>query len=710
MLHYIYNVSYSMPAALCRAAAAEYFLIYNVCRLCICQNFSRSARRDVPRGLFCEVRKEGRSNLKDPFTTLRTANQKYRSLQHSARALLHRAETSLLAAVVLCKLAANLLLMPLVQQIWALTIRFAPMHYLSNRNASDIFSSPAIVGCIVLIAVLIAFWTLYEFSVLLHGLDLARRGEKIRLPALLRTSLLDIRHAFLPQNWLVLPYCIILIPFTNFFLASNYITQLAVPEYILGVIRANRQYHLLYFAAGAAALLLCIGWVLVLPLFVLERKSLWQSIKESISFAKKRFFRLALLLVLWSFSSVIRTVLPALGVALPLYGIILGVGMQSTQAMFALSRAALAVELPFFQFLIDCGITVAQSSILALLYCRLREEPLVEPDGRPYRSGGRLILTAAIAGATLFTFVLAACYFVLPENDELRTMLGGTLPIVTAHRGYSAAAPENTLPAFQLAIDQGCERAELDVQMTKDGVVMVTHDTNMRRCTGRNQNIYDMTYAEVRKLDAGRWFGQKYVDTKVPTLEEVLDLCKGKIQLNIEIKPNAATPDLETETLRIIREKGFEHDCVITSQSYETLCKVKELAPEIPTGYILALGVGSYYDLPAADFFSVESTFITSGMVQQVHLRGKTVSAWTVNRKEDASDLLSLGVDDVITDKPEMVQQLMAEDADLDNDLILLRDAIRDLIGWLDAEDEPTPEEETIEEAIEDPEELLDAA
>ena len=648
--------------------------------------------------------------MNDPITALRTANQKYRSLQHAAQVLLRRAEAAFLPAAVLCKLAANLLLMPLVQQIWALTVRFAPMHYLNNHNASDIFSSPAIIGCIVLIAILIAFWTLYEFSVLLHGLDLARRGETIRLAALLRASLLDICHAFLPQNWLILPYCIILIPFTNFFLASNYITQLAVPEYILGVIRANRQYHPLYFAACAAALLLCIGWVLVLPLFVLERKSLWQAVKESLSFVKRRFFRLVLLLVRWALSAMVRVTLPALAIAVPLYGIIIGVGLQSTQAMFALSRATLAIELPFFQFLLDCGVTVAQCTLLALLYSHLRGDSPVETDGKSYRSSGRLLLTAAVAGATLLTFVLAVCYYVLPANDELRTMLGGSVPIVTAHRGFSAAAPENTLPAFQLAIDQGCERAELDVQMTKDGVVMVTHDTNMRRCTGRNQNIYDLTYDEVRKLDAGRWFGKKYAGTKVPTLAEVLDLCKSKIELNIEIKPNAATPELEAETLRIICEKGFENNCVITSQSYETLCKVKELAPEIPTGYILALGVGSYYDLPAADFFSVESTFITSGMVQQVHLRGKTVSAWTVNREEDASDLLNLGVDDIITDKPGMVQQLMAEDTDPDSKLVRVRDAIRSVIGWFDAEDEPTPEEETIEDAIEDPEELLNTA
>lgn len=96
----------------------------------------------------------------------------------------------------------------------------------------------------------------------------------------------------------------------------------------------------------------------------------------------------------------------------------------------------------------------------------------------------------------------------------------------------------------------------------------------------------------MRRLDAGRWFGQKYTGTRVPTLEEVLDQCKGRIQLNIEIKPNAATPELEAETVRIIYEKGFEHDCVITSQSYDTLCKVKELAPGDPDRLYPCFGRG----------------------------------------------------------------------------------------------------------------------
>ena len=605
--------------------------------------------------------------MKSFASSLHAFNQTYHSLQRSAGALLHHAGVILPALVGLYAVATNLLFIPLMQQLWSLTLRFAPVHYLNNSNASDIFVSPAIILCLVVIALLTAFWALYEFSVLLHGLELARSGRPVQLPALLRDALVDIRHTFLPQNWPVLVYSAVLIPFTSFFLTSNYITQFAVPEYLLGVLRTTTRYHALYLAIVVLLVLLFLSCALVLPLFVLERRSLWQAVRESVGFVRQRIFRTALLLLRWNLSAVLRSGSLALCVLAPLYAVILGIGLQNTAAMVALSRASLLVEVPFFQFLLDCSITIAQCSILFLLYRRLREGNAAPEDtqnGKPVRAKGRHLLAAAVVGVTLVTIGLSFIYIALPADDELRTMLGGAAPIVTAHRGYSTAAPENTLPAFQLAIGHHSDRAELDVQMTKDGVVMVTHDTSLRRCTGRNANIYDLTFAQVRELDAGRWFSARYAGTQIPTLEEVLDLCKAK-----------------------------------------------ELDPEIETGYILALGVGTYYDLPAADFFSVESTFITSGMVQQIHLRGKTVSAWTVNRAEDARDLLSLGVDDVITDKPEMVQDLLNEDADLDRNLVLMRDRLKELLGLTESADsEVDPDDSAIEEVLEDPEELLDQA
>ena len=135
--------------------------------------------------------KEVRQTLKSFASSLHAFNQTYHSLQRSAGALLHHAGVILPALVGLYAVATNLLFIPLMQQLWSLTLRFAPVHYLNNSNASDIFVSPAIILCLVVIALLTAFWALYEFSVLLHGLELATTRTPGQQPAQLRAALGD---------------------------------------------------------------------------------------------------------------------------------------------------------------------------------------------------------------------------------------------------------------------------------------------------------------------------------------------------------------------------------------------------------------------------------------------------------------------------------------------------------------------------------------
>ena len=644
--------------------------------------------------------------------TLRQANAAYRALRQETQALVRRAETALITAIILYKLLTELVFLPAMRGIWSLTLRVSPVNYLTNTNAHQIFTAPSILGGIALIAILVALWNLYEFSIVLHGLDRARRGEPSGLPALFRVSLADIRHVLHPKNWPILLYCVLLIPFTDMYVTASYITQLAVPEYILGVIRAKPGILALYGAGILAVVLLTVFFALVLPLFMLERKPFGSAVKESCRCVKQRFCEVLTALARWNIGVLLRTgLLFALAAAL-LYGIAALVGLESTRAMLLLARALYLLEIPFFGFLLDCKVTTAQCTIIAFLYDRCRDCPPEKlPEGKPHRFGGWPLLTAAVAGVTLATGLMAVYLYALPQDDALLTAVGGVTPLVTFHRGDCTVAPENTLPAFRSAILKGGDRIELDVQMTSDGVVVVTHDSNLKRCTGKNAKVYDLTYAEVAQLDAGRWFSSRFADTRIPTLEQVLQLCRGRIGLNVEIKPSAATPALEAETVRLLREYGFDSsNCVITSQSYETLHKVKALAPEYPTGYILALGVGNYYDLPDADFFSVETTFITSGMVNAVHLRGKTVSAWTIDREKVATHMLELGVDDLITDKPDLVHELLRQNAEMDTTLLSLRDAIQ---GWFfPAPDEEVSDEaeDVIEDVIEDPEEFLDAA
>lgn len=643
---------------------------------------------------------------------LRQQEQIYRSLHDAARSLLSPKGRVFLLFLLFYKVLTNLLLVPALQLIWALTLRFAPIRYLNNKTASRIFASPAIIGCIAVLAVLAAFWSLYEAATMLQLLTRIRHGEPLRARAVFRDAFRSLVRVFLPQNLPLLLYGVALIPLTNFFLAANHLTQFAVPEYLWGLLKARAANRFLFALAVLCVLALLLDGLVVLPKFLLERKSFGCAFVESLRILRSRTGQLLTLALRWMLTAAVRTGLMLLCGAALFYCVILGVGFASTAALLALSRAALLIELPFLCLLMDCAMTAAQSTLTEVLYETTRQPDAILPTvsgafSAPHRE--QTVLAGMMACAALVTCGVAAVYLLFPQTQPLQSVLGLADPVITYHRGYSSCAPENTMAAFEAALEDGSPRIELDVQMTADGVAVVTHDTSLRRCTGYNANIYDLTYAQVQQLDAGRWFHRQFTGTYIPTLEEVLALCKGKAELNIEIKPSTFTPTLESETVRLIHAYDYGADCVVTSQSYETLCKVKELDPELTTGYILALGVGTYYDLPAADFFSVESTFITSGMVQQIHKRSKTISAWTVNREEDASELLSIGVDDLITDKPDMIQQLLSEDADLDNSLVLLRDFIRDLFAPSDV-DEPTPEEETIEEAIEDPDELLDAS
>jgi glycerophosphoryl diester phosphodiesterase len=230
---------------------------------------------------------------------------------------------------------------------------------------------------------------------------------------------------------------------------------------------------------------------------------------------------------------------------------------------------------------------------------------------------------------------------------------------ITSHRGNSVDAPENTLVALESAVDNLADYAEIDVQETKDGQIILLHDPNLKRTTGINKFIWELNYEEVAQLDAGSWFSDEYVGVKIPTFAEVLDYCKGKINLNVEIKNNGHSKDLEEKVVEIIKEYGFERQCVITSMNYESLVIVKKLNPDLKTGLIMPVVYGNFYDKQYSDFFSMKSNFITQRAISEAHSRGKEIHAWTVNTKNEMERLKNLGVDNIITDRPVAAREIL---------------------------------------------------
>jgi glycerophosphoryl diester phosphodiesterase len=242
---------------------------------------------------------------------------------------------------------------------------------------------------------------------------------------------------------------------------------------------------------------------------------------------------------------------------------------------------------------------------------------------------------------------------------------------VTAHRGSSLRAPENSLAAIAAAIEDGADYAEIDVQETADGEIVLLHDLDLLRVTGVNRKIWEVELAELQELDAGSWFSPEFADERIPTLQQAIDLAGEKIRLNIELKYNGHEPNLSRRVVEIVREKGIGSRCVLSSLSLKGLQEVEALAPELETGLIVGASIGNLTRLEV-DFFSVNASRVNWPLAAELRDAGKELHAWTVNDTGEMWRLLTLGVDNLITDVPPDLLAARAEFAELSPVEILL--------------------------------------
>jgi glycerophosphoryl diester phosphodiesterase len=214
------------------------------------------------------------------------------------------------------------------------------------------------------------------------------------------------------------------------------------------------------------------------------------------------------------------------------------------------------------------------------------------------------------------------------------------------------------------AIDSGADYAEMDVQRTADGVVVLLHDRDLKRVAGVSRRLADLSYDEVRKLDVGSWFGPAFAGERVPTLAEVINLCRGKIRLNIELKFFGPDRRLAQTVADIVREQDFEANCLITSLNYDALRAVKRHNPRLRTGLIVAQALGDVSRLKV-DALSVRADFLSDELLRAARRHGKEVHVWTVNDARQMARMMKRGVDNLITSDPDLAIGVRAEWASL---------------------------------------------
>ncbi len=239
-------------------------------------------------------------------------------------------------------------------------------------------------------------------------------------------------------------------------------------------------------------------------------------------------------------------------------------------------------------------------------------------------------------------------------------------PLIFAHRGACKAAPENTLPAFEAALRLGADGVELDIQYSSDGGLVVFHNPTLEATSTGTGRVTAHTLAELRELDAGAWFGPGFAGTRIPTLDEVLDLLRGRALVNIELKVlYSFRSSLSADAVTAVRRHGMADQVIFSSFNPFALRDAKRAGPEIETGLLLAPDLPAWMRLgltrryARAGGLHPELVMVDAAYMARARKLGLPVRVWTVDEEADMRRLIDLGVDAIITNVPDRLAALL---------------------------------------------------
>ena len=416
--------------------------------------------------------------------------------------------------------------------------------------------------------------------------------------------------------------------------------------------------------AVLAALLLRLfsGWCLALPLIVFEGSSPRDSLAMSWRRLAGRHWIVVTLLGAWITAVSIATMASTACVVFVAAELVPMVSQTLPGAIFAVGLTTLVWA--GTNFIIQ---VVSAAALSCLLYSVWETY-----DGRvgasqrfhfESMSSGRFGVQWTIGTITLMACVCAVVAVLVGSVATANIPFDNTIDII-GHRGAGGVAPENTRAAIERAISAGAQWVEIDVQETADGEVVVIHDSDLMKIAGVDLKVWDATIEEITAVDIGSSFDPEFHDERVPTLGEILALCKGKIGIIIELKSYGHGQMLEQRVVDLVEASGSVEEVQCMSLKAGIVARLKKLRPQWRVGLLLSLAVGDVRRIEA-DFLAVNARFATSHMVQEAHNANKLLYAWTLNDPVSVSKMVGRGVDGVITDYPDMAKSVLVQRADL---------------------------------------------
>lgn len=584
---------------------------------------------------------------------------------------------ALLFFEIVYKVLCALIFRPLLSAIMQSALNLSGYEVAFNNEIAGFYTTiPGIIATVV-VCILAGFLAYFEYAVLILMIYYRYTGQPTSLSDSMKMALTTFKS--LASFGLIgfLFYSLGLLPLVNLGFSPSIHPEAQIPNFISGELYKSFFGSVLMVVFYVIMYLLFFCALFVLPSMVLRRRKFGRSFRFSLSLLLsmklKNSVALIVLFVLWCVLFLYPGMIPTY------YAGISDASFSELLGNFFFSWRSI------LQFLLTEGLqiclTILLLTYLVALYgicggrVNLNEEAMPTINRRlkktqgiafkiynGFRVSGQKIVSWiqrrafyqkhkrpiwAISGILLFLVVFGILHYQPNTYDQ----------VVVGHRG-SEYGVENTLEAVQGAIDSKADYAEVDILLSKDGIPMVIHDDNLKRLSGKNVNVYDLTAAQLSKLT----LSQNDETGKISTLDEVIDYSRGKIDLLIELKLHGhERKNIVNTVVNVVEQNHFQRNCEIMSLEYDLVEDLKQHHPEYTVGYCVYGNLGqarlnALRELNV-DFLVIEESMASNSFIAQCNQAWLPVYVWTVNTKQSMESCLKMGAVGIITDKPKQCRK-----------------------------------------------------
>lgn len=442
-------------------------------------------------------------------------------------------------------------------------------------------------------------------------------------------------------------------------LAVSY--ELLLAPYDVYYLRVERPpvlwlFYAIAFVTGLV-MLICNGWLflrwlIAVPVLMSSRANVRQALAKSAVQVRGQRHQITVPLLV---GLVILVTLPALftllfqSVGAPL--------LNRLPDQSATIIPAMVVYLGFYLLttLIIAFIALAGFSMLVL--AASEQTPDSRRDNhteRPPSTTGRM---AWGAEGLLLALVISQAWLIVQSFEPVDSVTN------TAHRGASLVAPENSLSAISRALGDGADYVEIDVRLTADKVPVLWHDSDMRRVFGLGGAISAVNLEDIIDLDAGSWFDPAFSSERIATLQQAIDLVRGKAGLYLDLKPDLRAGDLTRKVIELLRHNDMIDQSVLAAAHPAMLREAKLLEPGLKTSLVAEFVVGPL-DSSSFDNLALRHNRVTAATIAEAHRKGYELHVWTVNSPSAMARFIDMGVDNIITDRPDLLAELIRQRAE----------------------------------------------